>query len=63
MAKHCSVCGKKLGLLDGKIAISDGIVCTPCWASAGLDMNLQSMMTAMKRTTNQLKDALYKEHT
>lgn len=58
MAKHCSVCGKKLGLLDGKIAISDGIVCTPCWASAGLDMNLQSMMTAMKRTTNQLKDMI-----
>ena len=58
MAKYCSVCGKKLGLLDGKIAIADGIVCTSCWASAALDMGLQSMMTAMKRTASQLKDMI-----
>lgn len=58
MAKYCSVCGKKLGLLDGKIAIADGIVCTSCWASAALDMGIQSMMTAMKRTASQLKDMI-----
>lgn len=58
MAKYCSVCGKKLGLLDGKIAISDGIVCTSCWASAALDMGFQTMLTAMKRTTSQLKDMI-----
>ena len=58
MAKYCSVCGKKLGLLDGKIAISDGMVCTSCWASAALDMGFQTMLTAMKRTTSQLKDMI-----
>lgn len=58
MAKYCSVCGKKLGLLDGKIQISDGMVCTSCWASAALDMGFQTMLTAMKRTTSQLKDMI-----
>jgi len=58
MAKNCSICGKKLGLLEGKIAISDGMVCTSCWASAGLDMSMQSMYSAMKKTTRQLKDMI-----
>ncbi len=58
MAKNCSVCGKKLGLLDGKIIISDGMVCASCWASAGLDMGFQSILSAMKRTTSQLKDMI-----
>ncbi len=58
MAKNCSICGKKLGLLKGKIAISDGLVCTYCWARAGLDMGLQSMYSAKNRTTKQLKDMI-----
>ena len=58
MAKNCSICGKKLGLLKGKIVISDGLVCTSCWARAGLDMGLQSMYSARNRTTKQLKDMI-----
>lgn len=58
MAKNCSICGKKLGLLKGKIVISDGLVCTYCWARAGLDMGLQSMYSAKNRTTKQLKDMI-----
>jgi len=58
MAKYCPICGKKLGFLDGKITISDGMVCTSCWASAGLDMGFQSMLSAMKRTTSQLRDMI-----
>lgn len=58
MAKNCSICGKKLGFLDGKIVISDGVVCTPCWSSAGLDMGIQSLYSAKKRTTKQLKDMI-----
>ncbi len=58
MAKNCSICGKKLGLLKGKVAISDGLVCTSCWASAGLDMGIKSIYSAMKRTTKQLQDMI-----
>ncbi|MDD7513007.1 MAG: DUF3320 domain-containing protein [Clostridiales bacterium] len=58
MAKNCSICGKKLGLLKGKIVISDGLVCTSCWIRAGLDMGLQSMYSAKNRTTKQLKDMI-----
>lgn len=58
MAKHCSICGKKLGFLDGKIAISDGMVCASCWASAGLDMSMQSIYSAMNKTTRQLQDLI-----
>ena len=58
MAKNCSICGKKLGLLKGKIVISDGLVCTSCWTRAGLDMGLQSMYSAKNRTTKQLKDMI-----
>ncbi len=58
MAKSCSICGKKLGFLEGKIVISDGMVCTSCWASAGLDMSAQSMYSARKKTTRQLQDLI-----
>ena len=58
MAKNCSICGKKLGFLDGKIVISDGVVCTPCWSISGLDIGIQSMFSAKKRTTKQLKDMI-----
>lgn len=58
MAKHCSICGKKLGLLEGKIVISDGIVCSPCWSSAGLDMSTKSIFSAANKTTAQLKDLI-----
>lgn len=39
MAKiPCAVCGKELGLLSGKVKISDGAVCTNCLSSAGISM-------------------------
>lgn len=58
MAKKCSICGKKLGFLDGKIVISDGVVCTSCWASAGLDMSFRAMYSASNKTTNQIRDLI-----
>ena len=58
MAKYCSVCGKKLGLLDGKIKIADGTVCTSCWASASLDMSFKTLLTAMNKKVKQLKDMI-----
>lgn len=58
MAKECSICGKKLGFLAGKVAVSDGIVCDSCWFAAGLDLSINSMMTSNTRTVNQLRDMI-----
>lgn len=58
MAKECSICGKKLGFLSGKVAVSDGIVCDSCWFAAGLDLSINSMMTSNTRTVNQFRDMI-----
>ena len=58
MAKECSICGKKMGFLSGKVAVSDGIVCDSCWFAAGLDLSINSMMTSNTRTVNQLRDMI-----
>lgn len=58
MAKECSICGKKLGFLSGKVAVSDGIVCDSCWFAAGLELSINSMMTSNTRTVNQLRDMI-----
>lgn len=58
MAKKCAICGKKLSFFEGKITIADGVVCTSCWGSAGLDMGVLSMCTSMRKTTKQLKDMI-----
>lgn len=58
MARVCSICGKKLGFLSGKVAVSDGIVCDSCWFAAGLDLSINSMMTSNTRTVNQLRDMI-----
>lgn len=58
MAKECSICGKKLGFLSGKVAVSDGIVCDSCWFAAGLDLSINYMMTSNTRTVNQLWDMI-----
>lgn len=58
MAKECSICGKKLGFLAGKVAVSDGIVCDSCWFATGLDLSINSMMTSNTRTVNQLRDMI-----
>lgn len=34
--KSCAVCEKELGLLSGKVKISDGVVCSKCLSSAGI---------------------------
>lgn len=58
MAKECSICGKKLGFLSGKVTVSDGIVCDSCWFAAGLDLSINSMMTSNTRTVTQLRDMI-----
>lgn len=58
MAKECSICGKKLGFLSGKVTVSDGIVCDSCWFAAGLDLSINCMMTVTNRTVNQLRDMI-----
>lgn len=58
MTRVCSICGKKLGFLSGKVTVSDGIVCDSCWFAAGLDLSINSMMTSNTRTVNQLRDMI-----
>lgn len=58
MAKYCSICGKKLGFMNGKIDISDGSVCTDCWSSAGLDLGFKAMLKAGFKTTSQIRDLI-----
>lgn len=58
MANYCGICGKKIGLLKGYVQIHDGCVCTSCWASAGLDMGFKSMITASRKTLNQVRDLI-----
>ena len=58
MAKECSICGKKLGFLSGKVAVSDGIVCDSCWLAAVLELSFNSLMTSITRTVNLLLDMI-----
>lgn len=54
MAKiPCAVCGKELGLLSGKVKISDGAICTNCLSSAGISM-LSNNMTYNQQSINEL---------
>lgn len=61
MAKKCSICGKKLGVLNGKIDIHDGSVCVSCWSSAGLDFSSQAIYSATNRTVRQLISLIERE--
>lgn len=58
MAKECSICGKKLGFFEGKIYVSDGVVCDPCWIAAGLTLNWKDMSSCGNRTVSQLQDMI-----
>lgn len=54
MAKiPCAVCGKELGLLSGKVKISDGAICTKCLSSAGILM-LSNNMAYNQQSINEL---------
>lgn len=54
MAKiPCAVCGKELGLLSGKVKISDGAICTTCLSSAGISM-LNNPMSYNQQSINEM---------
>lgn len=54
MAKiPCAVCGKELGLLSGKVKISDGAICSNCLSNAGISM-LSNHMSYNQNSINQL---------
>ena len=40
MAKTCFVCGKKIGLLEGKVVLLEGVVCSFCWQAGGYGKDL-----------------------
>ena len=53
MAKICALCGTKIGILAGKIQISDGYVCQSCLSSAGIG-NLDNSYTYNTATLKNL---------
>jgi len=54
MAKiACVVCNKELGLLSGKVKISDGVVCANCLSSAGIS-KLNNNMTYNQQSISEL---------
>jgi len=58
VAKYCALCGKRLGFLDGRIVVSDGLVCASCWSNAGFDMSMRTMSAAINKTIKQLRDLI-----
>ena len=58
MAKECLVCGKKLGVLTAKIAVSDGSVCTECWNKAGFDNTLSTIAAANQYNGSAVKELI-----
>ncbi len=60
MAKiPCAVCGKQLGLLSGKLKISDGAVCTDCLKSA----NATALSNAGAYNQQSIKEFILKRQT
>lgn len=54
MAKiPCAVCGKELGLLSGKVKISDGAICTNCLSDSGISI-LNNSMSYNQKSVNEL---------
>ncbi len=50
MAKiPCAVCGKELGILSGKIKVSDGAICMSCFKTAGIS-SLDNAMSYTQQT-------------
>jgi len=37
MAKTCCICNKKMGMMTGKVKLSDGYVCADCWKKTGFN--------------------------
>ncbi len=61
MAKKCGLCGKKFGLLTGRIALADGEVCLPCWSKTGLGMEMQDVYRHKNKTIRQLQTLIERE--
>lgn len=58
MAKQCVVCKKDLGILTGKLKISDGYICSKCWEKAGFDTSLSDITNAIQYSSNTLNDMI-----
>ena len=43
MAKMCAICGKKIGMMTGKVEFLDGFICTKCYTSAGYGIGWKDM--------------------
>ena len=55
MARICSVCNKKIGLMTGYADIVDGKCCMPCWEKAGFTREMNSLLEAKHYSAKELK--------
>lgn len=58
MAKQCVVCKKELGILTGKLKISDGYICSKCWEKAGFGTTLSDITNAIQYSSNTLNNMI-----
>lgn len=50
MKKECVCCKKSMGMLNSKVKLSDGFVCTSCWEAAGFGSDLASFSSGEQMT-------------
>lgn len=58
MAKECLVCGKTIGAFTGKVAVSDGFVCTPCWLKAGRETSINGLMDSKTLDSTAIREMI-----
>lgn len=50
MKKECVCCKRSMGMLNSKVKLSDGFVCTSCWEAAGFGSDLASFASGEQMT-------------
>lgn len=58
MAKICLVCNKEMGIMNGKVKLTDGFVCTECWKRAGFGTGFADLSNAMQYSSNNINDMI-----
>lgn len=58
MAKPCVVCKKEMGIMNGKVKVADGYICTECWKKAGFGTGLSDLTNAMQYSSNTLNNMI-----
>lgn len=58
MAKICDIDGEKIGLTNGAIKLTDGIICKNHFMQAGFEFTVGDILKAKKITLTEIKEAI-----